>query len=125
MWTVLGDVMTPCDLAWEESDQEDDDYEVYSECLSDCTDECESVCDDCEYLMEGADADYIYPGPYDVFGGEFQQECNLHGERYLSLSSAEVLVEQQRLFYRCSSYAIPRIRMLNCGVPPTTVMAWY
>ncbi len=42
-----------CDLVWEESDQEDDDYEVYTECISDCTDECESVCEDCEYLMEG------------------------------------------------------------------------
>ena len=49
----VGECTDACDLAWEESDKTDSDYDDYTKCQTDCKDECESVCEDCEYLMEG------------------------------------------------------------------------
>ena len=49
----VGECTDACDLAWEASKKDDDDYETYTECTTACSDECEGLCEDCEYLMEG------------------------------------------------------------------------
>ena len=47
------DCTDACELAYEESDQEDGDLEDFTECISDRDETCDEVCDGCEYLMEG------------------------------------------------------------------------